>query len=73
MSEEEEPVHPKLLKELSLSIKHLEEAASVNERREQQIKARLLAEQRAALDAMPAASGVTEQTKQAIREALGIS
>lgn len=44
MSEEEEPVHPKLLKELSLSIKHLEEAASVNQKREKEIRAQADAE-----------------------------
>ncbi|MCY1403737.1 hypothetical protein D9M71_189270 [compost metagenome] len=33
----------------------------------------LLAEQKAKLDAMPSKGGVTEATKQAIREALGIS
>lgn len=44
MSEEEEPVHPKLLKELSLSIKHLEEAASVNQKREEEIRTQMAAE-----------------------------
>lgn len=39
---------------------------------EKDTRERLLAEQRAALDAMGTKGGVTEDTKQAIREALGI-
>lgn len=38
LSEESEPVPPKLLKELALAVKHLEEAASVNMKREQEIR-----------------------------------
>ncbi|WP_010324370.1 DUF3486 family protein [Marinobacterium stanieri] len=40
MSEDDEPIPPKLLKELSLAIKHLEEASSVNEKREREIENR---------------------------------
>ncbi len=40
---------------------------------EERARQALLAEQKAALAAMPNKSGVTEATKQAIREALGIS
>lgn len=36
-------------------------------------RAQLLAEQKAALDALPNKGGVTEETKQAIREVLGIA
>ena len=39
---------------------------------EKDTRDRLLAEQRAALDAMGSKGGVTEDTKRAIREALGI-
>ncbi|ATG73669.1 hypothetical protein AN401_07200 [Zobellella denitrificans] len=38
-----------------------------------EVRAEILAEQRAKLDAMPNQGGVTEETKQAIREALGIN
>lgn len=55
MSEENEPVHPKLLKELALAIKHLEEAATVNEKREQAIR------RAAAEDAADAAETVARQ------------
>ena len=52
--------------------------ASVQDKRYQAeavaaIRAELLAEQRAKLDAMGNKGGVTEETKQAIREALGIT
>lgn len=76
LSEGEDPVPPKMLKELALSIKHLEEASTVNEKREREIEERareaMLEEQRKALEAMPNKGGVTAETKSAIREALGI-
>ncbi|HCL3172768.1 DUF3486 family protein, partial [Pseudomonas aeruginosa] len=40
---------------------------------EERARQALLAEQKAKLDAMPSKGGVTEATKQAIREALGIN
>lgn len=62
--------------DLARAAKTAQEARSLNlkERREVERMARekLLEEQKAKLDAMGAKSGVTEDTKRAIREALGI-
>jgi regulator of protease activity HflC (stomatin/prohibitin superfamily) len=50
-------------------------SASLKERQaiESAAREKLLAEQKEKLAAMPSKGGVTEETKQAIREALGIS
>ena len=50
----------------SVTLKKYQEEAAVRARAE------LLAEQKAALDALPIKAGVTDETKNAIREALGI-
>lgn len=74
LSEGDDPVPPKLLKELSLSIKHLEEAASVNEKREREIR-KLAAEDAAnAIDAVAKQQGLTRAGVKAIKdEILGIA
>jgi len=61
-----------MLKDAMLAAQRLESAAMSSHKREAEIRQRFLAEQREKLDAMPNAAGVTEQTKQAIRDALGI-
>lgn len=50
----------------SVTLKKYQEEAM------QRARAELLAEQKAALDALPAKAGVTDDTKDAIRQALGI-
>ena len=74
LSEGEDPIPPKLLKELSLSIKHLEEAASVNEKREREIRKRATEEAAAAVDAVAKQQGLTRDGVKAIKEQiLGIA
>lgn len=74
MSEGEDPVPPKLLKELSLSIKHLEEAASVNEKREREIR-KLAAEEAAGIaETVAKQQGMTRDGIQSIKnQILGIA
>lgn len=68
MSEGADPVPPKLLKELSLSIKHLEEAASVNEKREQQIRKQVLEEAaNDVTDELRGEDGMSEELENRIR------
>lgn len=74
MSEDEEPVHPKLLKELSLAIKHLEEAASVNEKREREIRQSVAQEAASAAEGAARAAGLTADSVARIKQQiLGIA
>lgn len=74
MSEGDEPVPPKLLKELSLSIKHLEEAASVNEKREREIRHQMAQEAADAVDAAAKSQGLTADSVALIKsQILGIA
>ncbi|MDI3326767.1 DUF3486 family protein [Pontibacterium granulatum] len=74
MSEGEDPVPPKLLKELSLAIKHLEEAASVNEKREREIRQLAAEEAAAAAETVAKQQGLTREGVKAIKEQiLGIA
>ncbi|ATG74430.1 hypothetical protein AN401_11665 [Zobellella denitrificans] len=61
-----------MVKDAMLAAQRLEAAAMSSHRREKEIRQQLLDEQRAKLEAMPNQGGVTEETKAAIREALGI-
>lgn len=74
LSEDDNPIPPKLLKELSLAIKHLEEAASVNEKREREIR-RLATEEAAdAAETVAKQQGLTREGVKAIKdEILGIA
>ncbi|WP_299197958.1 DUF3486 family protein [uncultured Amphritea sp.] len=74
LSEGEEPVPPKMLKELSLAIKHLEQAASVNEKREQEIRKRATEDAAEAVDAVAKQQGLTREGVKAIKkQILGIA
>ena len=74
MSEGDEPVPPKLLKELSLSIKHLEEAASVNEKREREIRRQMAEEAAQAVDTAAKSQGLTADSVALIKQQiLGIA
>lgn len=74
MSEEDEPVPPKLLKELSLAIKHLEEAASVNEKREREIRQQMAEEAADAVETAAKAQGLTaDSVAQIKQQILGIA
>lgn len=74
MSEGEDPVPPKLLKELSLSIKHLEEAASVNEKREREIRKQMAEEAAETAETVAKQQGLTREGVKAIKEQiLGIA
>jgi len=74
MSEGEDPVPPKLLKELSLAIKHLEEAASVNEKREREIRKLAAEDAAAAAETVAKQQGLTREGVKAIKEQiLGIA
>lgn len=74
MSEGEDPVPPKLLKELSLSIKHLEEAASVNEKREREIRRQMAEEAATAVDEAAKQQGLTADSVAQIKsQILGIA
>lgn len=74
LSEGEDPVPPKMLKDLAMAIKHLEEAASVNEKRVREIR-KLAAEEAADIVETAAKSqGLTRDGVQAIKEQiLGIA
>ncbi|WP_027853379.1 DUF3486 family protein [Marinobacterium litorale] len=74
MSEDEDPIPPKLLKELSLAIKHLEEAASVNEKREREIRRQMAEEAADAVDEAAKAQGLTADSVSQIKaQILGIA
>ncbi|UTW12945.1 DUF3486 family protein [Marinobacterium rhizophilum] len=59
MSEGDDPIPPKLLKELALAIKHLEEASSVNEKREREIRRLATEEAAETAGALAKAAGLT--------------
>lgn len=59
-------------KKAMLAAQRLEATAMSGHKREAELRQQFLDEQRKKLDAMPNNGGVTEETKQAIREALGI-
>lgn len=68
MSEGEDVVEPKLLKELSLAIKHLEQAATVNEKREREIRKQYAEEAaNAVTDELHGQDGMSEQLEDRIR------
>ena len=74
MSEDKEPPHPKLLKELSLAIKHLEEAASTNEKREREIRRQMAEEAATAVDEAAKQQGLTADSVAQIKaQILGIA
>jgi len=74
MSEGEDPIPPKLLKELSLAIKHLEEAASVNEKREREIRRQMAEEAATAVDEAAKQQGLTADSVAQIKaQILGIA
>jgi hypothetical protein len=74
MSEGDDPIPPKLLKELSLAIKHLEEAASVNEKREREIRRQMAEEAATAVDEAAKQQGLTADSVAQIKaQILGIA
>lgn len=74
LSEGDEPVPPKLLKELSLAIKHLEQAASVNEKREREIRTQMAEEAAHAAETIGKAQGLTADSVNMLKqEILGIA
>lgn len=74
LSEEEDPIHPKMLKELSLAIKHLEDAASVNERREREIRKQVALDAANSAEKVAKAAGLTKDSVDKIKsEILGIT
>ncbi len=74
MSEDKEPPHPKLLKELSLAIKHLEDAASTNEKREREIRRQMAEEAATAVDEAAKQQGLTADSVAQIKaQILGIA
>ncbi|SEQ24446.1 Protein of unknown function [Amphritea atlantica] len=74
MMTSEEPAHPKMLKELALSIKHLEQATTVNEKREQEIRKRATEDAAEAIDTVAKQQGLTREGVKAIKQQiLGIA
>jgi hypothetical protein len=74
LSENEEPLPPKLLKDLALAIKHLEEAATVNDKREAEIRKQATSEAAEAIDNVAKSQGLTREGVQAIKDQiLGIA
>nr|DAJ56654.1 MAG TPA: Protein of unknown function (DUF3486) [Caudoviricetes sp.] len=62
LSEDEEPAHPGLLKELAQAIEKLERASTINEQRQQEIEARALAKAAKAMEAEAARQGISDDT-----------
>ncbi len=74
MQDGDEPPDPKLLKELSLSIKHLEDAASVNEKREREIRKQAAESAAETADQALRRQGMSRDTIQSIKQQiLGIA
>lgn len=73
-SEGEEPVHPKLIKDLAKAISDLEKAASDNEKRSAEIRRKAREEAAAQATATAKAAGVSEATIDRIRrDVLGMA
>lgn len=73
-SEDEQPMHPKLIKELAIGIEKLEKAASESQKRELEIRKRVAEEAAATAEASMAAQGMTRSAIDAIKnEILGIA
>ncbi|MGB1239349.1 MAG: DUF3486 family protein [Pseudomonadales bacterium] len=74
MSEGDEPVPPKMLKELALAIKHLEDAASTNEKREREIRKQAAQEAADVAESVAKSQGLTREGVQSIKDMiLGIA
>lgn len=74
LSEGEDPVPPKLLKELSLAIKHLEDATSINEKREREIRKLAAEDAAAAAETIAKKQGLTREGVEVLKkEILGIA
>lgn len=70
----EETVSPKIIKELSLAIKHLEDAASVNERREREIRKQVALDAANSAEKVAKAAGFTQESIDEIRaDILGLT
>lgn len=73
MSEDDEPVEPKLLKDLSIAIERLERASTENVKRETEIRKQVLSEAAEAVSAAGKQGGVSVETVEMIRkQILGI-
>jgi len=72
MMKGEEAIDTKVLNQLALLSNRVEQASMTSMKREKEIRETVLEEQRKKLDALDNKSGVTEETKQTIRETLGI-
>ncbi|RLA20262.1 MAG: hypothetical protein DRQ62_10775 [Gammaproteobacteria bacterium] len=70
LSEEEEPVPPKLIRELSIAIEKLERAASVNEKRTMEIKQQARAEAAEELTKELKNEGISEAVEASIKRIL---
>ncbi|EHR42727.1 phage protein Gp27 family protein [Alishewanella jeotgali] len=68
-----DPIDPELLGELILGINRLQRTANYSAALEKQVEEKLLAKQKAKLESLGSKGGVTPETQQAIREALGIT
>ena len=69
-----EPAHPKMLKELALSIKHLEDATTVNEKRAREIRKEAAEDAAQAAEKVAKSQGLTREGVQALKnEILGIA
>ena len=74
LSESEDPLPPKMLKDLALAIKHLEEAATVNDKREAEIRKQATVDAADAVESVAKAQGLTREGVKAIKEQiLGIA
>jgi hypothetical protein len=73
MSEDDEPVPPKLLAQLALAVQRLESAANMNEEREKQIRKEMAAQAAEAAEKSLHKQGLTQDKVDAIkRDILGL-
>ena len=70
MAEDEEPAHPKLIKELAFAIEKLEKAASENEKRAAEIRRKAREEAAEELSRELKNDGISEEVERSIRRVL---
>lgn len=68
LSEDEEPPHPALLKDLAQAIEKLERASTINEKRQQEIERAALAKAAADVEATAKSQGLSDEAVELIKQ-----
>ena len=68
LSEDEEPAHPGLLKDLAQAIEKLERASTINDKRQREIEQAALARAAADVEATAKSQGLSDEAVELIKQ-----